>query len=241
MPARIIEFEGLDCSFKETNSIALKKALEERGYDVHLFSFPNYGNESCTLVEKFLKDEFTFDTKKCTPYAISTFYSMDRYFTYMKDIKSIYENGDENTIIIFDRWVNSNFYQIARLKAINLDRLRQYNAIDEVPKLYKNAIASYRDWLYKFEFGALKLPRADHIIFMRTPYEISKKIIARKRNKDKNERDEEFTEKVYIINDIVFKTMRDVMIVNTCKSDGEFRSRKDIASEVLAKVLSVLE
>ena len=38
----IISVEGLDCSFKETNVAALKKQLENDGYSVVSFDFPQY-------------------------------------------------------------------------------------------------------------------------------------------------------------------------------------------------------
>ena len=39
---KIIVFEGLDCSFKETNSKALEDFLKNNGEKVKLFSFPAY-------------------------------------------------------------------------------------------------------------------------------------------------------------------------------------------------------
>lgn len=230
MPAKIIEFEGLDCSFKETNSKALKQSLEERGYDVHLFSFPNYGSPSCEYVEKFLHNGFDFDVKDLTNYSICLFYAWDRYFTYLTDIKQIYDNGNENTIIIFDRWVNSNFYQLGRSEMFDGDIGKE--------QLY--VIDSFVKWLHQIEHGALKLPRANQIIFMRTPYDMSKKIIANKVDKDVNERDETLMKRVYKINDIIFRNNKSVMVVDTCTADGRVRSRESLASEILARVLSVL-
>ena len=113
MPARIIEFEGLDCSFKENNSKKLKENLAKMGYDVYLFSFPNYESDSSDEVRKFLSGSHPLSNStwdKEDMYQICDIFAKDRAITYERDIKDIYENGDDKTIIIFDRWIYSNLY-----------------------------------------------------------------------------------------------------------------------------------
>ena len=234
MPAQIIEFEGLDCSFKETNSKLLAANLQERGFKTHLFSFPNYESDSSSLVRMFLNGVLGFDTSKIPPHMICEFYAMDRALTYFRDIQDIYEKGDENTIIIFDRWVFSNFYQLGRM-------INHINSVDDIRDGEKRIIKGFLEWLQQLEFGNYRLPRANAIFFMRTPYEVARKKIAEKADKDINEKDEEFTKKVYIINDYIFNHAKNTMIVDTCYSDGKFKSRETLGEEVLARALSILE
>lgn len=234
MPAQIIEFEGLDCSFKETNSKLLAANLQERGFKTHLFSFPNYESDSSSLVRMFLNGVFGFDNSKIPPHMICEFYAMDRALTYYREIQDIYEKGNENTIIIFDRWVFSNFYQLARM-------INHISSVDDIRDGEKRIIKGFIDWLQQLEFGNYRLPRANAIFFMRTPYEVARKKIAEKADKDINEKDEEFTKKVYIINDYIFNHAKNTMIVDTCYSDGKFKSRETLGEEVLARALSILE
>ena len=54
--ARIIELEGLDCSFKETNAERLREHLSEIYDHVYKFDFPRYStdlNGNKTMVESF--------------------------------------------------------------------------------------------------------------------------------------------------------------------------------------------
>lgn len=234
MPAQIIEFEGLDCSFKETNSKLLAANLQERGFKTHLFSFPNYESDSSSLVRMFLNGVLGFDNSKIPPHMICEFYAMDRALTYYRDIQDIYEKGNENTIIIFDRWVFSNFYQLARM-------INHISSVDDIRDGEKRIIKGFIDWLQQLEFGNYRLPRANAIFFMRTPYEVARKKIAEKADKDINEKDEKFTKKVYIINDYIFNHAKNTMIVDTCYSDGKFKSRETLGEEVLARALSILE
>lgn len=233
MPAQIIEFEGLDCSFKETNSKLLAEKLKERGFKTHLFSFPNYESDSSSLVRMLLNGILGFNSK-LPPHMICEFYAMDRALTYYREIQDIYEKGNENTIIIFDRWVFSNFYQLARM-------INHISSVDDIRDGEKRIIKGFIDWLQQLEFGNYRLPRANAIFFMRTPYEVARKKIAEKADKDINEKDEEFTKKVYIINDYIFNHAKNTMIVDTCYSDGKFKSRETLGEEVLARALSILE
>ena len=49
----LIDFEGLDCSFKETNSKKLAEHLNAKRYE-----FPNYSSESSYFVRQFLSGKY---------------------------------------------------------------------------------------------------------------------------------------------------------------------------------------
>ena len=235
MSAQIIEFEGLDCSFKETNSKLLAAKLKDYGYETHLFSFPNYESDSCFFVNKFLSNDLGFDVSNCPPHMICNFYALDRAITYYRDIKDIYEKGNERTVIIFDRWVLSNIYQLGRM-------VKNIKSVDDIKDGEKRIIKGFLTWLFNLEYGTNRIPKANHIFFMRTPYDIAMKKIEKKADKDINELDKDFLERVYILNDFIFShSSRGAMIVDTCYPDGQFKSRETLSQEILARALSVLE
>ena len=57
---KFIVFEGLDCSFKETNSNKLYEYIKETHPEINvkIVHFPRYGEPACCMVEKYLKGEY---------------------------------------------------------------------------------------------------------------------------------------------------------------------------------------
>lgn len=182
----LISIEGLDCSFKETNVAALKKQLENDGYSVLTYDFPQYNRNSSYFVRSFLsnpiyRDPEPLTVEDCCKYCI--YYGLDRYDTYLNDIK---DNMGKVDVILFDRYVTSNLHNAARMLP------DKYNALEVL------------DWFYKFEYGTLRLPQEDLSIFLRMPYETSRIIRSAKAGKDLNESDEEFCKKSYDMFDMVY-------------------------------------
>lgn len=225
---KIIVFEGIDCSFKETNSKALFEYLKtvENIPKVNLIAFPTYGSPSAYFVEKFLKSEY----KNNDPYFISLLYAMDRADTIEREnVKERLENGEW---FIFDRYVTSNVvYQCARCKDAYY---------------YKNQLTKFIDTI---EYDIIKLPRADLEIFLHcTNDDLVKKVISEKENKDKNELNlgymgdcRNFIKK-YFINkypylgrEIIDACVNDPQFIYT--NDGcEFKSEEEIKNEVIELV-----
>lgn len=182
----LISIEGLDCSFKETNVAALKKQLENDGYSVLSYDFPQYNRNSSYFVRSFLnnpiyRDPEPLTIEDCCKYCI--YYGLDRYDTYLNDIK---DNMDKVDVILFDRYVTSNLHNAARMLP------NKYNALEVL------------DWFYRFDYDILRLPQEDLSIFLRMPYETSKIIRSAKAGKDLNETDEEFCKKSYEMFDMVY-------------------------------------
>ena len=116
----IIAFEGLDCSFKETNCKAFvnyAKYAVEVGTTIVTESFPRYENESSIFVRKWLDGKsFDRDFLKKHSMAVDSFYSIDR-FSYWYDRTdhngySIMDIMKQNTntfyTFIFDRYPETN-------------------------------------------------------------------------------------------------------------------------------------
>ena len=102
----IIAFEGVDCSFKETNyNEFVKRIKAEYGEDkIFTESFPRYGNESAVGVEKWLQGKFDRDHLIKYPLAVNSLYSMDRLSYWFEEDK----NG--NRMIENLKGVPDNFF-----------------------------------------------------------------------------------------------------------------------------------
>lgn len=151
----IIVIEGTDGSGKQTQSIKLYEKLKADGYNVIRQSFPNYESDSSAPVKMYLGGELCKQASDMDAYQTSALFAVDRLCTYMKEFKSHYEKGG---IVILDRYTQSNM-------------LHQAGKIRDLTERDK-----FLDWLDNFEFEELKLPRADKVIFLDVPPEVSMRL-----------------------------------------------------------------
>ena len=148
MKGIIISIEGTDGAGKHTQQQLLAKDLKELGYSVVDQSFPNYESDSSAPVKMYLAGEFGKDSSSLNAYQASVLYAVDRMCTYQKDLKSHYENGE---IILFDRYVQSNF-------------IHQCSKIDEMNKKLE-----FIKWEEELEYDTLGLPKPDLVFFIEMP------------------------------------------------------------------------
>ena len=88
---KLIVIDGLDGSGKETQSLILKKRLEEAGVKVRYISFPQYDSDSSLFVKKYLNGELGFaDIAKIVNQSLPSVYR-----TYRRALKNLreYLNG----------------------------------------------------------------------------------------------------------------------------------------------------
>ncbi|HSW78753.1 MAG TPA: thymidylate kinase [Candidatus Babeliales bacterium] len=161
-PGIFIVIEGSDGSGKATQFNLLAERLRATGYDVAVFDFPRYTQESSYFVRRYLAGEYG-PASKVSPYTASLFYAMDRYEA-SKDIDLALRDGK---IVLADRYVGSN---MAHQGGKFSDSAEQ---------------RGFFVWNDNLEFQLLGIPRPDISFFLRVPAEISKKIIE-KRAKDAN-------------------------------------------------------
>lgn len=103
----LICFEGLDCCFKETNSVMLENILHnDFGLKVKRFEFPNYKSSSSFYIKKFLAGEL--NTKYKDAHMVNA-YLLEQYYHWHSTIKKYIEKNDPD-VIILDRFYYSNFY-----------------------------------------------------------------------------------------------------------------------------------
>ena len=97
---KLISFEGIDASGKETQAKMLYKYLKEKGYNVAFESFPRYDKAIGNLIGKTLRGEVTL-----TPEALHMLYEVDR-IDFMERIEQLEECGYD--FLILDRFTHSN-------------------------------------------------------------------------------------------------------------------------------------
>lgn len=165
--SKIIVIDGLDGCGKSTQLEIIKNRLSESGKCVHTISFPDYESQSSALVKMYLNGEFSDDPDDINAYAASSFYAVDRYSSYMKNWKKIYES---NSIILAARYVSSN-------------------AFHQMPKLSEEKWYEFLTWLYDYEHNKLGLPEADKVIFLDMPINVSQKLLSTRYNGDEAKKD----------------------------------------------------
>lgn len=239
----IIAFEGLDCSFKETNYNRFLAHLHnfrttcdnELGDDIYNYvsiyneSFPRYGHNGCCFVEGWLDDTFDRDMLKANPEIIDSFYALDRFwYWYARNgngtrMIDLINNTDKFRYFVFDRYNISN--------AI-------YNPV------YPGV--DIRD--FNFDYKNFKIPKPDIVVWMRMhSFDKLCELIASKKEKDANEFDIEFIRKAWerseeIIKSDVFDILGIKLIIIECLDEnGNARSKSELDWNVWSAVTSCIE
>lgn len=182
MKGIIISIEGTDGAGKHTQQQLLLEYLKNAGYKVFNQSFPNYESGSSSPVKMYLGGELGSSANCLDAYQASILYAVDRMCTYKKTIEEHYNNGE---IIIFDRYVQSNF-------------IHQCSKIDNPEEKLK-----FIEWEENLEYDTLGLPRPDITFFIEMPIEKSLELAHARPDyktggkKDIHEEDEQYMKKSY--------------------------------------------
>lgn len=226
----IIAFEGLDCSFKETNYKAAVKMIQDGYKDcvgTYIFteSFPRYGTPGCSGVESWLQGKLNRDYMMGHPESINSLYCIDRLHYWHewsiggvdKDLTKHDMLKDGNAMFIFDRYTLSNAF---------------YNPI------YNDEKVTLRD--IRFDKDKFDIPLPHVVVWMRMRnFDVLKSLLAEKQNKDKNELDTDFLYKVWkrsekaITNKRLWKRAGINLIVIDClNEDDSIKSKEEIEFNV---------
>lgn len=149
--------EGTDGSGKGTQVELLVARLEEEGYDVAKFDFPQYESDSSYFVRQYLNGEYG-SAEEVGPYTGSVFYALDRY----EAAPHVRRALREGKIVIANRFTGSNMAH----QGTKFDNPEQRRG--------------YFIWLDQMEFEMLKIPRPDLSIVLRVPAEIAQKLVDKK-------------------------------------------------------------
>lgn len=141
---RFFVIEGTDASGKKTQADLLIKHLVESGYDVALFDFPRYQDDSSYFVREYLNGTYgTAD--EVGPYTATVFYALDRYAAASKMRQAL----AEGKIVISNRYAGSNMAHQGT-KFANSEERRGFFI-----------------WNDNLEFEMLGIPRPDASIVLR--------------------------------------------------------------------------
>lgn len=217
MAGKIIVIEGLDGSGKATQTDLLYKKLLEQGKNVKKLTFPCYDSESSALVRMYLGGELGSNPDSVNPYQASAFYAVDRVASFLRDWKSDYENG---TIFLCDRYSTSN-------------------AIYQLSKLNESEYEDFLNWLNDFEHNKLGIPRADYVVYLDMPTEVSQKLMSKRYKgdegkKDIHEKNEDFLKKCRNVASYCAKALNWNVVL--CAEKGEPKTIEEIANEVYSRI-----
>ncbi len=170
MNGKLIVIEGTDAVGKRTQTGMLRNRLRKGGRKVEIINFPTYSSIFGRLIKGYLHGKFG-SRDGLPPELVSMLYALDRY-QYAKKISKKLSAG---TFIICNRYSQSNIYQAAKIRD---GRKRR----------------EFIKWVWALES---RLPRADAVVFLNLPFEISEKLLIKRGRKiDLHERDAAYQEDV---------------------------------------------
>lgn len=217
MKGTIISIEGTDGAGKNTQQKMLLNELNKLGIKTFAQAFPNYESQSSSPVKMYLSGEFGDKANCLDAYEASSLYAIDRLCTYKKTVKEHYDNGE---IILFDRYVQSNF-------------IHQCSKIENEQEKEK-----FLNWVQEFEFDTLHLPRPDIVFFIEMPVEKSMEL-AKSREayktgeiRDIHEEDFSYMKKSYN-NGISLAKKFNWTIIHCLNENNEIKSADEIHEEIM--------
>ena len=167
MRGKLIVIEGLDGSGKATQTKLLYEKLLAAGKQVRRLEYPDYENQSSSLVKMYLGGDFGNKPEDVNAYAASAFYAVDRVASYLQFWKRDYPT---DTIFLCDRYATSNIiYQMAK-----------------VPETERDAFIA---WQQDFEYDKLGLPRPDAVLYLDVEPQVSQKLMEKRYGGDNSKKD----------------------------------------------------
>ena len=221
----IISFEGLDCSFKETNFgsfvDSLHQTRDKSGFEIHTESFPRYGYWAAKPAECWLNGYYDRNILQHYPMAINSLYNLDRMDYWLrKDANGItnldrLDDKEKFHYFVFDRYILSNTI---------------YNPIHPGEAHVEDII---------FNTDEFSIPRPNIVVWMRMKsFDVLANLVAKKQNKDKNELDIDFLRHVWersemiIHSDLFKKTNIKLFVVECLYANNKIRPRYEISDYI---------
>ena len=219
-----IAIEGIEGSGKRTLAENLKKKFDEIEVGSEIISFPRHKEEfSGELVDKFLYEGLKFNDDEYKALREGMLYAIDR----MVSLGRIRENGkskldeyNEGKILIFDRYLSSNF--IHRSKNMTKDELEVYM----IKMKY-------------LEHYLMGLPKPDITFVLSVKPEVSyENILKRGRETDENETLENLTESYKNLEYLCKKEGYE--LIDCCKLNDEGKYEMLSREEITEKVWEII-
>lgn len=219
-----IVIEGTDGSGKGTQFKKLVDRLENEGYDVATFDFPQYEQPSSYFVKEYLNGKYgTAD--EVGPYTASLFFSLDRY----EAAAAIREAIEAGKVVIANRFTGSNMAHQGT-KFSNAEQRRGYFI-----------------WLDSLEYQMLGIPRPNQNIVLRVPAKIAQELVDHKearsytdKKRDIHEADLSHLERsVEVYDDLCHLFPKDFTRID-CVRSGELLSIEAVAKLIWEKIYPML-
>ena len=218
---KLYVIDGTDASGKQTQFEKLQERLKKENIDYRVISFPNYDSPSSALVKMYLSGEFGENAKNISPYVASTFFAVDRYATFKKELEEYYKGGG---IILADRYTTANM-------------VHQAGKIDN-----KEEREKFLNWLWDLEFNLYKLPEPTKVLFLDMPPEYAFELMKNRENKfthqaqkDIHERDKSHIIDSYNAACEVAQKYNWVKI--SCVNDKKIRTIEEIHEDIFKEIL----
>lgn len=221
-PGRFIVIEGADGSGKTTQFNLLLERLQATGYDVEIFKFPQYDQESSHFVRSYLQGEYG-PASKISPYAASIFYALDRYEAAPQIRKAL----TAGKIVLSDRYTGSNMgHQGTKFE-------------DEAEQ------RGFFVWDDGFEFELLGIPRPDINLYLRVPPAVSHKLLHQRleatgEKADQHEADKEHLAMAAKTYDTLCRLFPKDFVAIECAEKGNMLSIASINDKIWQKVRAIL-
>ena len=209
---KYIVIEGIDGSGKETQTNLLYSYLVSKNKKV-----------SSNPVKMYLNGELSKNANEIDAYQSSVLFATDRFCT----MKKIYNNIENNSFVIFDRYVSSNM-------------IHQGGKINN-----KNDLDNFLNWLNDFEFNILKIPKPDKIIFLNVTPQISINLM-KKRNELKSGTKNDIQENDinHLVNayntGIYIAKKFNWDIINCFDDNGNLKNVQEIQNEIQDKIKDLI-
>jgi dTMP kinase len=220
----LIVLEGSDGSGKGTQFNLLSERLKAAGYDVAVFDFPRYEEDSSYFVRQYLNGIYG-PAAEISPYTASMFYALDRYEASI-DIRAELAAGK---VVLCNRYVGSN---MAHQGAKFSDSAEQ---------------RGFFVWEDNLEYEMLNIPRPDMNLFLRVPAEVSQKLIAQKKKRsytdkshDEHEADIEFMKKSVATYDVLCRLFPKDFAAVECTENGRLMSIPEISNLIWERIKPIL-
>lgn len=213
-----IVIEGTDGSGKSTQFKLLINRLEEAGYEVATFKFPQYDEPSSYFVKQYLSGAYG-SVDKVGPYTASLFYALDRYAAAAR----IREALSQGKIVVVDRYTGSNMAHQGA-KFYHADQRRGYFI-----------------WLDNLEFEILKIPRPDANFVLNVPASITQELLTKsEKQRDIHEVDiEHLKRSVEVFYDLSQLFPKDFIRVDCVRND-KLLSKEMVNNLIWEKVFPLL-
>ena len=158
MSAFLLAMEGADGAGKATVSAAVVEMLRAAGKRAAVVSFPRYAETAGGhVLGEYLAGRLP---RAVSPRAAAVLYALDR----LESRDHLLATAASNDVVVFDRYIASNMaYQAAQVPAAKATALIE--------------------WIAALETRQFALPAPDLSVYLDTPQDVSRALIARKRRR----------------------------------------------------------